>query len=68
MLGVGPELVQAQYTHAGAPEVARAPAILRRTSVSLWPQLDLSWLFRNGWGGEKGDFHGSLIFFRRSSF
>ena len=28
------------------PEVAQAPAVLRRPSVSLWPQLGLSWLFR----------------------
>ena len=35
MIGVGPELAQAQCTFAGAPEVAQAPAILRRTSVSL---------------------------------
>ena len=42
VLGVGPELVQVQYTLAGAPEVEQALAILRMTSVSLRPQLDLS--------------------------
>ena len=56
---MGPELAHAQYTLAGAPEVAWAPAILRRASVSLRPQLGLSWWFRNA--GEKGDFPGSLV-------
>ena len=46
VLGVGPELAQAQDTLAAAPEFAQAPAVLRRPSVSLRPQLGLSWLFR----------------------
>ena len=41
MIGVGPELVQAQFTFVGASEIAHAPAILRRTSVSLRLQLGL---------------------------
>ena len=41
VIGEGPELAQAQDTLAGAP------AVLRRPSVSLRPQLGLSWLFRN---------------------
>ena len=51
VLGVGPELVQAQHSFGriggggGVPEVAQAPAVLRRPSVSLWPQLGLSWFF-----------------------
>ena len=44
-LGVGPEL--AQDTLAGAPEVAQALAVLHRPSVSLRPQMGLSWLCRN---------------------
>ena len=49
VLGVGPELMQAQHSlgrgRGGVPEIAQAPAVLRRPSVSLWPQLGLSWLF-----------------------
>ena len=46
MLGVGPELAQAQDTLAGGPVVAQTHALLRRPSVSLRSQLGLSWLFR----------------------
>ena len=46
VLGVGPELAQAQDTLAGGPEVEQSPVVLRRPSVSLQPPLGLSWLFR----------------------
>ena len=41
VIGVGPELAQAQFTFAGASEVAQASVMLRRTSVSLRHQLGL---------------------------
>ena len=50
VLGLGLELAQARYTLVGAPEIARAPAIVHRASVLLRPQLGLSWLFCNEWG------------------
>ena len=39
VLSVGPELVQAQDFLAGGPEIVQAPAVVRRPSVSLRPQL-----------------------------